>query len=888
MIDKRLKSEIPYHERFKINLNHFEDASVFEWELSVRTENCLRREKISMQSELLNLSEENLLDIKSLGMKSLKELEAYIKTIADEQKGNEQGNELSSYHIPKNLRKYVEDFIKGDFEAINSLSLSPREQEFMERFVFESSLIEESLREEAYLGSDTVIDIVLLLKRFINSNERKRELRNKFSGYLNRTNTQRLDLLIEPFLASFHNEELKNIISSTYYDMKIGDLNVYVDLVRSFDVTEKAIIQLLEHITFNINVDFNSALNSTIKNFRDLLVVDKRSNGLTLEEVGEELGVTRERVRQIEAKVVKKLLSWLVKYGLIEKVFALNGNIQLISIDEISREIAEQKQLFIYIMHKYIDELVDYEYIETINSVVAKNVFDNDKINEVVDTLPDYFDESECNSLLDKQVEDKQFTSTLKKFIHSSYTKTGKVYHRRKLKLTDIYRRVLYKYYPDGIKVFDNECMSQFRKTVVNEFGEMTLPINDRAIAARIVDIATLCDRGTYKSKERVDFNIDPNLINEIRVYIDESKREIVLISSIFNVFKTRLIMHGIDNRYYLHGILREMFEDDYFFNKDCVLKNRSDSTISDEISNFIRDFDYPVTQDRIREEFPGATEVMIGRAIAITDIVNLYGKYIHIDKLGIDEHKLAIIEQAVEELISDVNIHHAKDLYYKIDQERPSFWSQLYVDYPFSSFSVAEILLGDKYQFERPFFSIKGLKINGKEELLRLEFENENKFSVTRVHELAKHYKLNFTSIYSLLEIIMDSHYLVDKNLLIKEENIFLSQSMILEIEDLIIDSLKDEKVLLIRFLPCIPQLPDIGFRWNEWLLLSFVKKHSTRLEVELSSMFYAKSYPIVSLVGSMNREKYLEIKLDDKEDVVHDMSNVDDLLDDLMEIEF
>ena len=40
-----------------------------------------------------------------------------------------------------------------------------------------------------------------------------------------------------------------------------------------------------------------------------------RNNGLTLEEIGRELGVTRERARQIELQALRKCRRWAEKHG---------------------------------------------------------------------------------------------------------------------------------------------------------------------------------------------------------------------------------------------------------------------------------------------------------------------------------------------------------------------------------------------------------------------------------------------------------------------------------------------------------------------------------------------------------------------------------------------
>lgn len=80
--------------------------------------------------------------------------------------------------------------------------------------------------------------------------------------------------------------------------------------------------------------------------------------------------------------------------------------------------------------------------------------------------------------------------------ILSEYNPTGSFFSKKKIGKADMYMEVLKKYYPDGIKLFDDFEMMRFRNYAENLFGNVELPENNRAICARIADLTVLCGRG--------------------------------------------------------------------------------------------------------------------------------------------------------------------------------------------------------------------------------------------------------------------------------------------------------------------------------------------------------------------------------------------------------
>ena len=62
--------------------------------------------------------------------------------------------------------------------------------------------------------------------------------------------------------------------------------------------------------------------------------------------------------------------------------------------------------------------------------------------------------------------------------------------------LAAIYERVLDTHYPQGFKAYDADELLRFREIIANEYGDVGLPANDRALTARVASICILCGKG--------------------------------------------------------------------------------------------------------------------------------------------------------------------------------------------------------------------------------------------------------------------------------------------------------------------------------------------------------------------------------------------------------
>lgn len=79
-------------------------------------------------------------------------------------------------------------------------------------------------------------------------------------------------------------------------------------------------------------------------------VLKARSEGETLEEIGRKMGVTRERVRQIEAKAIKKFCLWQSRNRIILKVFEAGNYDKELSDDALREYFGEYYSETVYLL----------------------------------------------------------------------------------------------------------------------------------------------------------------------------------------------------------------------------------------------------------------------------------------------------------------------------------------------------------------------------------------------------------------------------------------------------------------------------------------------------------------------------------------------------------
>lgn len=605
----------------------------------------------------------------------------------------------------------------------------------------------------------------------------------------------------------------------------------------------------------------------------DILV--RRAHGQTLEQVGESYGITRERIRQIEKKGKIKIAAWENRVKFLELCTADKKDPSLLSKEDMA-VFGEAGDVIYYALQD--DENISFTYDK--NFHVYLSGIDGSLDDEIayVESMPDTFTEDEFERFFKEGIEHEGVSEEqLKIVLSEEYTLTGRLYHRHRLSMGKICQTIVRKYYPEGIHVHDESEVTRFKKFVNQEFGDVGGSWTLRSMEANIERVCILCGRGIYMAPK--DKYISDDLKEKIEEYIDFSDNTIFFINTIYERFKDELKAEGVNNHYFLHGIMKECFGDKYYISRDYVSKDENVGNIREEIVKFVAKSRYPLTMDDIKGAFPGVTDIVLVLSLGDHDVLNFFGSYIHFSQLNLYQHDKIYLRDELDKMVSDNIPHHAKELYEHVNGNNPDLLRRLGIRYEFALFSVVQRLFEGEYQFSRPYIARDDIEITRPEEEIRAFVSGE---VIVEIEELMNkceelHYRLA-TNRLNFFMSFNDSHLLINKDELKSIDSIGLNEQIAKEIEALVYDEINE--TIPIADLRCVAQFPKVNVPWTEQLIFSVLYKWSELLEVDSSfNMSYENAVLLVSPKGKMNNnifEKSGELAK------VDDLDNIDALIED------
>lgn len=865
-------AKVPFCKLLGIDANNYEYDKIHEKQFSTRTSNFLSRHEIQSVQDLLNISYEKLTSMRNCGATSVAELENFFVTECfDTDKANNESHQLS---ISKNIRNNRGLLYAGDFaEARNRMNT---ESEVV--FVDKCEDAFNDLGDMINLSDETQRNYLYFVLKEINKSLGKVE---KLRAIIEKLHIPKEVLnakakyFVEMYSAS---EEKRNVVRSIYGD----DNDLVGDIVNKKSDDYYAIEKFLQWCSINAYEEFNSFIAVAIKDGRMLDIVMRRAEGKTLKEIGEAVGVTRERVRQIEAKVVKKFAAWNGKMRLLCHICASRNNDTVLTPVELNEYFNENTTLALYLFRNAGGD--NYQYDKDLDVFIVGDETLADRCSKYVDQLPETIKESQLVSYIENG-EDLGITEEiLMKAISAEYMHTNNMYHRSRLSLTNIYSAILQEYYEEGLHIYDTNEMAVFRNRIKMEYGDIPVPENDRAISARIADIGILCGRGIYKPKQ--EKYISKELENKIYSYINNSNLKIFPTNMLFSMFEEELQEFGIENKYYLHGVLRELMGSKFCFRRDYISKDGASDSFYVDIINFIKSCDYPVDKNAIKQKYPGVTEIVIQFAVSDSKVLNFFGKYIHASKLRVEKSEIDYLEKVLNYYLSKSNIVHSFDVYNYVEQDRYSLLSTAGIYNQYSLFSVLEYLFSEKYEFRRPFIGMAGTKIERPTEQIQELILGSDELLISDIKGFAKENRFQIPGILDFIDGFNTTHLLKDDKSIINIESAGVTEDIALTIETLILDEL--EGTVAINQLQSIYKFPTINVAWTDWLVYSVIKKWSNKLEVKASDIFFDSAVPLVSRVGQMDIDNAGLIDKYATVGIIDNLDDIDSLIMDEIEEEF
>lgn len=869
-------------EEFELNPAEYADIAIKELHFSVRVSNRLQRDNIHTVADLLNTTGEHLMVLSGFGKNCFDEVIRMLSNLPSIIFQQSSSKSLPTGSISPLIALHKEAIIQGDFSPFESISLSDADQNLLSIYKGAFNVLGEELAFDCYTVPDKILPVTVMLNEFCHTVKLQNELRDIIS----KLPAHRQSAQAVGYINAF---TLKDEVRATLRALLISENASIASLANVNETITPADYQLLTMFlswcNFDLTAEIEAIFSKIYASEKLKLVVQMRAAGKTLDQIGSILKVTRERVRQLEVKA-KRMFSWhQSRIRIISKISAERNGDAIITPSEIKSYCQSNFNELLFLLRSF--ESTNFTYDKAVDVFILGDDSLSSRVQAYLETLPDIISTSQLPAILAAASEDEDIPAEmLERGIKETYRITGEVYHRTRLSLASIYTSIIGDFYPNGIHAYDDNEIARFRQLVFERYGDVKLPENNRALTARIAGICILCDRGTYRLKQKQ--YISRKLANRIDRYMEDSEFPIFLTNTLYSVFEAELNAEGVTNKYYLQGILHELFGHKYNFSRDYISKDSEITSVYSTIVTYIEDFEHPVARQQIQNAFPGVPEIVISFAVEDPEILNYFGSYLHASHLSVSDDEKRYLESTIAQIVADNGTHHIKDITPIIMRDKPEILTRNAALFPFSAYSLMEYLFRNKFQFSRPYVAKNGVDIDRSADRLRDMIYSEETFTVAQISDFCKESHYQIQSMLEYLNSCNDQFLMTDTETIVLISKTGITEEIVGMLESAILKELT-ETMPIVNLL-CWQQFPAIQIPWTEWLVYSAINKWGKQLSVSTSNNQLRLAIPLVAPKGEMDESKFRGMSKDAVSShpiCADDLDNIDDLIADIIDLD-
>lgn len=866
MINEVSIDELKVHKDYNLVLGEKENCDInmpianifFEGIFKNFNEFCSKNNIIYIK-ELEALDFNKLLDIRGFGITRVNKIIKKYKEIIYKKDMVDETKKTSKFIVSDKMRDRIEVLLELNKNIVVNNEFVGEELSALDKLIFGVKELGIEICQMAYLYPHSTSVIVNTLENFSNNiilRETRLEQLNCTFKEIAESNKY---IKVYPLLIAYSKDDVKNRKIMNLF----GNCTTIAELARHFnniseDYTSYVeITEFMEWLKADLKESVLSSYLEILNKDRYKEIIRCRANCGTLEAAGHLIGVTRERSRQIEMKIQKRFDFHNSKSRFLLIISAFINGKTVISEQELINYLGENGIEFVYLLKN--SSSTYYNYSNELNIFIIGGQVDISKLKEFVGSLPDIVLSINSSNVLENIVEKFNISIELaQKAVESEYKLSGQVYHRRRISLTDMYKMILEIYYPTGVKLFEDTEQERFRRYIVEVFGDVKLPSNSRALDARVADIGVLCDRGTYIYSGYI--RIDNDLREEIRAYIENGDRLSYTFLELYEYFKPRLLLKtNINNRYFLQGVLKFYYKNDFYFTKDMISKSSEVERIDDQIVEFVSRYDI-VTKNQLRTEFNGVTEAMLFFAVSrckeIICVEN--GEYMHERHLNIIESDYGI-SKVVDNLISEMPVSSRK-LLEVMFTTHADFLNRNLVFSHIKLLSILQHMFGDKYRFSRPFIAKQDAEDITNIGVVRNYLSGRESYEISELIEFCEENHLRFLSWTTLVYNLSNEFIRADADICFNIKQLDIDKEKIDTIKNILIDTIFQKGYVSIRKIKDYMLFPKVGIEWNGYALESIVEKYIPEiivLQIPTSDTFLLSS---VLLCDNCNFDSYEE----------------------------
>ena len=884
-----LEDKRTFEEIFNIKRTYFTKDSIELLNPSVRAHNILTRYKCKTVADLLSRTPKEVFEYKNLGQKTFNEIVNKAKEYCLVNVAEERDNSLViSEEVMARLFQYKDQILQAE-QPNDSFDVNDNEDVMVQEKLRVFSIIDNGLLKACEDDHEAVQNLISTLSDFYRQYLPNEIHLDTFKKIEKQIPKERLSQPVKGFIFAYSKDDKVKECLEKYIIVEGISVAAYLKTIKQqrLDYESFNILNMfIRWMSFDLTVDIDSFKKSLYRNEREKEVIELRSKKKTLDQIGKKISLTRERVRQLERKVISRFSRCLSSYRIIRKIYAVRGEDVILSPAEMQEYFGEDTGSILYLMK--ITDHRDYVYDPDFDVFIVEKTTIKDSIRKYMDLLPDSFTIDDIAQIIERGVEEYELTAEIiKRAIEERYNKSGNLYHINRVTLRTIYQEVLQRYYPTGIHVYDKKELQNFRNHARDLFGEIELPETDRALTAglRRDNFTILCGRGIYRLQQ--EEYIPEWLAVKIQRYIDRSNQRVFLTNAIFYEFQEDLERYGVDNKYYLQGILKSLYGDEYYFRRDYIMKDAEDTTIHSSIQNYVKHSKHPVTKGDIKNHFPGVTDVIITMALADKSIIKMWHKYLDASKIQFSQRERAVIDRTMRNMVLNENGYaHIKDIYEVLNDRIPDALMRNSILQSYDLLSVLGYMYSKSCAVSRPYIAKRGVEVGKISERMEEFITNDDVINISSITEYAKKLHMGYPGIIALLDRYSERYLFVNNKQIASYEYIGIDTEKMKQVDKILQQEVSD--TVAIRELHCINQFPSLNVNWNEWLIYSIEKVISDRLEVATSDSQMRRAVPLIAPRGKMQADYDVHWIADyEKGDLTSgkNIENIDDLLEEFIE---
>gem|GEM_PF-3405041 len=619
-------------------------------------------------------------------------------------------------------------------------------------------------------------------------------------------------------------EDRIELLKTLPTDLSLAEFpQFFIDSKIDFD--RSALQDFIDWLHFDLKNFADKMIQASVKNDRQLQVLKLRAEDKTLQSIGDEYGLTRERVRQLEEKIIRTFkLQFRFKAEQLFLILHTLTNKNVLTAAEVESFVGENCRMIYFLMSKANLGIQTFFY-EPETQAIAFLPPDKTQVEytELTKRLPEIMHKVDLEKEISRLAEEHDFTPDLLRLrVTQIYQRDGDFYFRYRLPLVYQCGYVLREKFPQGYRIAKNQDYEKMLKNI-QEIFQTTEYHSKRNVDAKVATVGMICGRGKYIHPDYI--HVPEGIIDLVNDFVEKSERDVLTFKEIFIKLKDHFVGTQITDHYILQGVMRHS-NCPYAFFKDYITKD-PELNFSKEFTRFVERKGIATTAE-VKAEFISINDAVITLLISrCRDVVAIGdGRYMHSSLLNLRRADYAELEKVVRKLCENypVTSRYIFDYCSKFAYFR-EFFDRNEIYRHEKLFGVIRHMFRYDFYYCRPFIALENITGITNKKVLLLHIGNVTHITIADVVKICEAQEIHYLSKTSLAESLRPEFIRVNESDLYRPEVIGLTEEHISEVVRQIRNALnKTDGWLSAKEFKDFEKLPHLQVEWTNFLLESVV----------------------------------------------------------------